>query len=101
MGILLGMWLERYVLITTNLSRDYLPSKWGVYAPTIWDYATFLGTVGLFFLMMFLFLRLLPSIATYEMREMVTRKEGTRAEREPAARPGSPEPRTAGAGGGE
>jgi molybdopterin-containing oxidoreductase family membrane subunit len=98
--ILIGMWLERYVLITTNLSRDYLPSKFGVYSPTVWDWATFLGTVGLFFAMMFLFLRLLPSIATFEMRELVTRKGGPNAEPQ-TPRAGAPERRPAATGGGE
>jgi Ni/Fe-hydrogenase subunit HybB-like protein len=77
-AILVGMWMERFVLITTNLSRDYLPSKWGAYVPTIWDYATLLGTIGLFFAMMFLFLRLLPAIANFEMRELVTKKAEAR-----------------------
>ena len=77
--ILFGMWMERYVLITTNLSMDYLPSKWGVYSPTIWDFATLFGTVGLFFAMMFLFVRIMPTIAMYEMRELVTKKETGKA----------------------
>jgi Ni/Fe-hydrogenase subunit HybB-like protein len=78
-GILFGMWMERYVLITTNLSRAYEPSKWGVFIPTIWDIATFAGTVGLFFLMMFAFLRFLPSVANYEMRELIVKKEERKA----------------------
>ncbi len=96
-GVLFGMWMERYVLITTNLARAYLPSKWGVFVPTIWDYATFAGTLGLFFLMMFLFLRILPVVANYEMRELIEKKAATRELRSretgggdgsaPAARP--------------
>ncbi|HEX9115210.1 MAG TPA: hydrogenase, partial [Anaerolineae bacterium] len=82
--ILFGMWMERYVLITTNLSRDFLPSKWGVYTPTIWDFATLLGTIGLFFAMLFLFLRLLPVIATFEMRELVLRKKQPEAPEVPS-----------------
>jgi molybdopterin-containing oxidoreductase family membrane subunit len=72
--ILFGMWMERFVLITTNLAQGYLPSKWGYYVPTVWDFATLFGTIGLFFAMMFLFLRLLPVIATFEMRELVLKK---------------------------
>ncbi len=77
--ILFGMWMERYVLITTNLSRNHIVSKFGVYTPTIFDYATLFGTVGLFFALMFLFLRLLPVIANFEMRELIVKKRERRA----------------------
>ncbi|MGE5602548.1 MAG: NrfD/PsrC family molybdoenzyme membrane anchor subunit, partial [Nitrososphaerales archaeon] len=77
-GILLGMWLERYVLITTNLARAYLPSKWGTYIPTIWDITTFVGTLGVFFTLVFVFLRILPVISNYEMRELIVKKQATR-----------------------
>jgi molybdopterin-containing oxidoreductase family membrane subunit len=70
-----GMWLERYVIIVVSLHRDYLPSSWGLYSPTIWDWATFIGSMGLFATLLFLFVRLLPVIAMFEMREMVA--EGT------------------------
>jgi molybdopterin-containing oxidoreductase family membrane subunit len=73
-GILIGIWLERYVLITTKLARTYLPSKFGTYIPTIWDFATFAGTLGLFFTLMFLFLRALPVISNFEMRELIAKK---------------------------
>src|SRR5206468_4075966 len=43
-----GMWLERYVIVVVSLHRDYLPSSWGMYSGTVWDWATFLGTIGLF-----------------------------------------------------
>lgn len=74
LGILFGMWMERFVLITTNLARTYLPSKWGVYIPTVWDFSTFVGTLGLFLTLLFLFLRFLPMIANFEMRELITKK---------------------------
>ena len=45
----IGMWLERYVIVVTSLHRDFLPSSWGMYHGTFWDYATFFGTLGLFF----------------------------------------------------
>ena len=73
-GILLGMWLERYVLITTNLARSWVPSKFGTYIPTIWDVTTFAGTIGVFFTLVFLFLRALPMISSYEMRELIVKK---------------------------
>jgi Ni/Fe-hydrogenase subunit HybB-like protein len=69
--VLVGMWLERFVIIVTSLHRDYLPSSWGMYSPTFWDWATFLGTIGLFFSLMFLFLRFLPMISISEMRALL------------------------------
>jgi molybdopterin-containing oxidoreductase family membrane subunit len=66
-----GMWLERFVIIVVSLHRDYLPSSWGMYRPTIWDWSTFIGTLGLFTSLMFLFIRFLPMISIFEMREMV------------------------------
>jgi Ni/Fe-hydrogenase subunit HybB-like protein len=67
----IGMWLERYIIVVTSLHRDFLPSSWGMYAGTIWDWATFLGTIGLFLALLFLFIRFLPMISIYEMRELV------------------------------
>ena len=66
-----GMWLERFVIIVTSLHRDFLPSSWGMYSPTIWDWATFIGTIGLFMTLLLLFIRFLPMIAIFEMRTMV------------------------------
>jgi molybdopterin-containing oxidoreductase family membrane subunit len=66
----IGMWLERFVIVVTSLYRDYVPSAWGFYVPTFWDYATFLGTLGLFFSLLFLFIRFLPVISMFEMREL-------------------------------
>jgi molybdopterin-containing oxidoreductase family membrane subunit len=69
--ILIGMWLERYMIVITSLSRDYLPSSWGLYSGTVWDYATFVGSIGLFLSLLFLFLRFLPMISIYEMRTLL------------------------------
>ena len=44
-----GMWLERFVIVVTSLHRDFLPSSWGMYYPTCWDWAAFMGSIGLFF----------------------------------------------------
>jgi molybdopterin-containing oxidoreductase family membrane subunit len=66
-----GMWTERFMIIVTSLHRDFLPSSWGMYYPTFWDYATFIGSVGLFFCLFFLFARLLPAISMAEVRELV------------------------------
>ncbi len=66
-----GMWFERFVIIPMSLHRDFLPSSWGMYVPTVWDFGMFLGTIGLFFFLMFLFIRFLPMISIYEMRELL------------------------------
>ncbi len=80
MVVNLGMWLERFVIVVTSLHRDSLPSSWGFYVPTFWDYATFFGTIGLFLTLFFLFIRVLPAISIFEMRTMV-----------PGAQPGEEE----------
>ena len=43
-----GMWLERFVIVVTSLTRDFVPSSWGMYYPTIWDWSTYVGTIGVF-----------------------------------------------------
>jgi molybdopterin-containing oxidoreductase family membrane subunit len=63
-----GMWLERFVIVVTSLHRDFLPSSWGMYNPTFWDWTTFVGTIGLFLTLLFLFIRFLPMISIAEMR---------------------------------
>ena len=71
LAVSLGMWLERYIIVVTSLHRDFLPSSWGMYSGTIWDWATFIGTIGLFLSLLFLFIRVLPMISIFEMRELV------------------------------
>jgi Ni/Fe-hydrogenase subunit HybB-like protein len=66
-----GMWMERFVIVVTSLHRDYLPSSWGMYYPTVWDWATFIGTIGLFLCLIFLFVRFLPMISIAEMRTLL------------------------------
>jgi molybdopterin-containing oxidoreductase family membrane subunit len=67
----IGMWLERFVIVVISLTRDFVPSAWGRYSPTFWDWATFIGTMGLFVMLIFLFVRVLPAISIAEMRELV------------------------------
>ena len=74
MFINVGMWLERFVIVITSLHRDFMPSSWDMYYPTVFDYLTFFGTIGLFLSLMFLFIRLLPMIAIFEMRLLVPKK---------------------------
>jgi Ni/Fe-hydrogenase subunit HybB-like protein len=66
-----GMWLERFVIVVISLSRDFVPSAWGRYSATFWDYAVLAGTLGLFAGLLFLFVRVLPAISIAEMRELV------------------------------
>src|ERR1700737_4792928 len=66
-----GMWLERFVIVVISLTRDFMPSAWGRYQPTFCDWSTFIGTLGLFVSLLFLFVRGLPAIAISEMRELV------------------------------
>jgi molybdopterin-containing oxidoreductase family membrane subunit len=66
-----GMWLERFIIVVTSLHRDFLPSSWGMYRGTIWDWGTYIGTLGLFFTLFFLFIRVLPAISIFEMRTIV------------------------------
>jgi Ni/Fe-hydrogenase subunit HybB-like protein len=66
-----GMWLERFIIIVTSLHRDFLPSSWGRYNATFWDYSTFVGTIGLFLTLLFLFVRFLPMISIAEMRAIL------------------------------
>jgi molybdopterin-containing oxidoreductase family membrane subunit len=81
-----GMWLERYVIVVVSLHRDFLPSSWNMYHGTVWDYATFYGTIGLFGALLFLFIRFLPVISITEMRELV---HETQAHAEHAPPPGT------------
>jgi molybdopterin-containing oxidoreductase family membrane subunit len=71
----LGMWLERFIIVVTSLSRDYLPSSWAMYYPTVWDFALFFGTIGFFTALLFLFIRFLPMISIFEMRGLLPEAE--------------------------
>ena len=69
-GVLVGMWLERFVLIVTSLDRDFLPSSWHLYAPTWVDWSLFAGTLALFSFLFLLFLRFVPIIPIYEIKRL-------------------------------
>jgi len=71
----IGMWLERFIIVITSLHRDFLTSSWGMYLPTFWDWATFIGTIGLFLALLFLFIRFLPMISISEMSGMLAETE--------------------------
>ena len=67
----IGMWFERFVITVTSLHRDFLPSSWSYYKPTIVDVLTFVGTFGLFFTLFLLFLKFLPTIALFEVKTVL------------------------------
>ena len=66
-----GMWMERFLIVVTSLHRDYLPSAWGMFYPTRWDWITLFGSIALFVWLFLLFVRFLPLISIAEMRELV------------------------------
>ena len=63
-----GMWFERFVIIATSLHRDFLPSSWGYFRPTVVDICTYAGTLGVFFTFFLLFIRWVPMIAIAEIK---------------------------------
>lgn len=67
----IGMWLERFVIVVTSLHRDFVPSSWGMYAGTRWDWALYIGTIGFFLALFFLFIRFVPTISIFEMRTLL------------------------------
>jgi Ni/Fe-hydrogenase subunit HybB-like protein len=69
--ILAAMWLERFVIVVISLQKDFLPSSWGLYIPTRWDWMVYIGTLGLFFFAFLLFIRVLPMISIFEMRDLL------------------------------
>ncbi|MGA7616912.1 MAG: NrfD/PsrC family molybdoenzyme membrane anchor subunit [Thermoanaerobaculia bacterium] len=71
-----GMWTERFVIVVTSLHRDYLPSSWGMFWPTFWDWAMLIGSLGLFTALFFLFVRFLPQSSMSEMRKLIAEKRG-------------------------
>jgi molybdopterin-containing oxidoreductase family membrane subunit len=67
----IGMWFERFVITVTSLHRDFIPSSWGYYSPSIIDVTTYLGTFGLFFTLFLLFLRFVPMVAMAEVKAIL------------------------------
>jgi len=75
-GVLIGMWIERFVIIVTSLSHDYDPYAWGSYAPTLFELGITLGSFGMFFLMIAGFSKVLPVVALSEMKGLNRLKQG-------------------------
>jgi molybdopterin-containing oxidoreductase family membrane subunit len=76
MFVSIGMWLERFIIIVVSLHRDYLPASWGMYKGSLWDWVIFIGTLGLFSTLLFLFIRVLPAISIFEMRTILPEAKG-------------------------
>ncbi|QDQ41608.1 hypothetical protein [Methylacidiphilum kamchatkense] len=70
-----GMWSERFVIVVTALSRDFLPGSWRMYYPTWVDIGLFVGTVGFFFMLFLLFTRFFPVISIAEVKTLVYEME--------------------------
>jgi Ni/Fe-hydrogenase subunit HybB-like protein len=77
LAVLVGMWLERFMIICQSLHRDFLPSSWGMFKPTIWDVATYVGSIGVFLLAFLLFARFLPLLSMSETRALLPGTRGT------------------------
>ena len=77
--VLVGMWLERFMLIITSLYQDFVPSSWGMFYPTFWDLAFLAGSIGLFILLFLLFVRLLPVVSMFELRKLVRTQDAARS----------------------
>jgi molybdopterin-containing oxidoreductase family membrane subunit len=74
LGIVAGMWIERYSFVVSSLAQDYMPSEWHFYGATFWDWAILLGSAGLVMTGFFLFIRFLPVISMFEIREIIQRR---------------------------
>jgi molybdopterin-containing oxidoreductase family membrane subunit len=79
LAVNIGMWVERFVIVVTSLHRDFVPANWAMYVPTVWDWATLLGSVGLFLTLQFLFIRFFPMISMSESRELISKLKEQRA----------------------
>jgi Ni/Fe-hydrogenase subunit HybB-like protein len=79
LAVVIGMWFERYEIVVTSLHRPHIPSAWGVFHGTFWDWSTLLGTVGLCLTGILVAIRFVPVISLHEMRSLVLREAGSRA----------------------
>jgi len=71
-----GMWFERFVIIVTSLHRDFLPSSWSTYRPTVVEVGTLIGSFGLFFTLFLVFVRFLPVVAAWEVKSIAGGSHG-------------------------
>ena len=66
-----GMWFERFVITVTSLSRDFLPSSWAYYTPTLTDFGLLIGSFGLFFTLLLIFTKTMPVISIAEVKAVI------------------------------
>jgi molybdopterin-containing oxidoreductase family membrane subunit len=72
LAVTVGMWFERYMIVVSSLYRDFLVSSWGGFTPTFWEWGVFIGTLGLFLVPYFIFVRLFPVISIAESKETIS-----------------------------
>ncbi|ASK34341.1 NrfD/PsrC family molybdoenzyme membrane anchor subunit [Alloalcanivorax mobilis] len=70
----IGMWLERFQIVITSTHKDYMPSAWDTVTPTRWDWLIYAGSIGVFFFLLLLFMKLMPAISMHDMRDMLHRR---------------------------
>ena len=80
MFVNVGMWFERFVITVTSLSRDYLPSSWDYYTPTLTDFGILLGSFGLFFTLLLIFTRTMPVVSIAEVKAVIDGSQPSRHE---------------------
>jgi len=86
-----GMWFERYVIVITSLQRDFLPSSWGLFEMTFFDWSILAGSFGLFFTLFLLFVRFLPVIAMSEVKGVMDPKVARGAAEEASSEADEPQ----------
>ena len=74
-----GMWSERFLIVVQSMHHDFMPSAWGDFYPTAWDWTTLLGSICFFAFLFLLFVRFLPAISIYEMRELAKQSAASRS----------------------
>ncbi|HQS08523.1 MAG: hydrogenase [Rhizobiales bacterium 24-66-13] len=75
LSVTIGMWMERYMLLVTSLYRDWLVSSWGEYHASFWEWALFAGMIGVFLAPFLLFVRFLPVVSAFEIKETLAQEE--------------------------
>jgi Ni/Fe-hydrogenase subunit HybB-like protein len=75
-GVVIGMWLERFTLVITSLYHGFMPPAWGMFYPTLWDWVHLLGSISVFVLLFLLFVRLLPLLPMFEIRKGMYEGQG-------------------------
>lgn len=74
-SVVIGMWLERYMILVTSLYQDFLVSSWSKFTPTFWDWSTYFGTLGLFLVPFLLAIRFIPSISIFETEKTLAEEK--------------------------